>query len=126
LKFPQDFIDRVREATNIVTVVSQFVQLRRSGGNHQGLCPFHNEKTPSFSVSEDKQVYYCFGCKQSGNVIGFVQAYQGLTFPETIEYLAKRASIALPAMTGDNDPPAKPNRHYLKSAAWPRSFTMRN
>jgi DNA primase len=97
VKFPQDFIDRVREASNIVAVISQYVQLRRSGGNHQGLCPFHHEKSPSFSVSEDKQVYYCFGCKASGNVFGFVQRNQGLTFPETVEYLARRAAIPIPA-----------------------------
>jgi len=101
LKLPQDFIDRVREATNLVDLVGQYVQLRKSGGNHQGLCPFHNEKSPSFSVSEDKQVYYCFGCKASGNAFTFVQNYQGLTFPETLEYLAKRASIPMPVVEGD-------------------------
>jgi DNA primase len=84
-----------------VDLVSQYVQLRKSGGNYQGLCPFHNEKSPSFSVSEDKQVYYCFGCKASGNAITFVQNYQGLTFPETVEYLAKRASIPIPVAEGE-------------------------
>jgi DNA primase len=101
LKFPQDFIDRVRESSNIVDIIGQYVQLRRTGGNHQGLCPFHNEKSPSFSVSEDKQVYHCFGCKESGNVISFVQKYQGLTFPETIEYLASRAGLAIPQEEGE-------------------------
>lgn len=96
MKFPQDFIHRVRESANIVDIIGQYVQLRKTGGNHQGLCPFHNEKTPSFSVSEDKQVYHCFGCKESGNVITFVEKYQGLTFPETIEYLAARAGLPLP------------------------------
>lgn len=101
MKFPQDFIERVRESTNLVDIIGQYVQLRRTGGNYQGLCPFHNEKSPSFSVSEDKQVYHCFGCKASGNVFTFVQNYQGMTFPETIEYLAKRASIPLPEMQRD-------------------------
>jgi len=102
LKFPQDFIERVREATNIVDIVSPYVQLRRTGGNHQGLCPFHNEKSGSFSVSEDKQVYHCFGCKASGNVYTFVQNHQGMTFPEAVEYLAKRAGLAIPeASRGD-------------------------
>ncbi len=96
MKFPQDFIEKVREATNVVDLISQYVQLRKSGSNHQGLCPFHNEKSASFSVSEDKQVYFCFGCKASGNAITFVQNYQGLTFPEAIEYLANRASLSLP------------------------------
>lgn len=96
MKFPQDFIERVRESTNLVDIISQYVQLRRTGGNYQGLCPFHGEKTPSFSVSEEKQVYHCFGCKASGNVFTFVQNYQGMTFPETVEYLAKRAGMAIP------------------------------
>jgi len=77
-------------------IVSQHVTLKRSGSGYQGLCPFHGEKTPSFSVSEVKQVYHCFGCKASGNVFKFVQDYQGLTFPEAVEYLANRAGIALP------------------------------
>lgn len=101
MKYPQDFIDRVREATNLVDLIGQYVQLRRSGGNHQGLCPFHNEKSPSFSVSEDKQVYHCFGCKASGNVFSFVQNYQGLTFPETIEYLARRAGLPIPEIKNE-------------------------
>lgn len=96
MKFPQDFIDRVREGSNLVDIIGQYVQLRRTGVNHQGLCPFHNEKSPSFSVHEDKQVYHCFGCKASGNVYTFVQAYQGLTFPEAVEYLARRAAIPMP------------------------------
>ncbi|MGE0525654.1 MAG: DNA primase [Bdellovibrionales bacterium] len=101
MKFPQDFIDRVRESTSLVDLVSQYVQLRRTGDNHVGLCPFHHDKSPSFSVSEAKQVYHCFACKASGNVFTFVQNYQGMTFPETIEYLAKRASLPLPEVKGD-------------------------
>ncbi len=104
MRFPQDFIERVRESSNIVDIIGQYVELRRTGGNHQGLCPFHNEKSPSFSVSEEKQVYHCFGCKESGNVFGFVQKYQGMTFPETIEYLAKRAGLAIPKPEGDDRP----------------------
>lgn len=96
MKFPQEFIERVRESTNIVDIISQYVQLRRTGNNFQGLCPFHNEKSGSFSVSLDKQVYHCFGCKASGNVYTFVQNYQGMTFPESVEYLAKRSGIAIP------------------------------
>lgn len=96
MKFDQDFIEKVREASNIVDVISQHVELKKSGSGYLGLCPFHGEKTPSFSVSEDKQVYHCFGCKASGNVYTFVQNLQGLTFPETVEYLAKRAGIAIP------------------------------
>ncbi len=97
MKYSQDFIDRVREATNIVDLIRAHVELRQSGGsNYQGLCPFHHEKTPSFSVSEAKQVYHCFGCKESGNVYSFCQKNQGMTFRESVEYLAQRAGIPLP------------------------------
>lgn len=102
MKFPQEFIERVRESSNLVDIVQQHVQLRRTGSNFQGQCPFHHDKSPSFSVSEDKQVYHCFGCKASGNIFTFVQNHMGMTFPETIEYLAKRASIPLPEMQRDN------------------------
>ncbi len=104
MKFPQDFIERVREASNIIDVIGQYVQLRRTGHNHQGLCPFHNEKSPSFSVSEDKQVYHCFGCKASGNVFSFVQNYQGLTFPEAVEFLARRAGLPIPQVERGENP----------------------
>ena len=104
MRFSQDFIQTVQEASNIVDVIGQYVTLRRTGGNHMGLCPFHNERSPSFSVSEDKQVYHCFGCKKAGGVFTFVQDYQGLTFPEAVEYLATRASLSLPAPTHDEGP----------------------
>lgn len=113
MKFPQDFIDRVRESSNLVDIIGQYVQLRRTGGNHQGLCPFHHEKSPSFSVSEDKQVYYCFGCKASGNVFNFVQNYQGLTFPETLEYLATRAGIPIPVQENDQQNKTRDIRQTL-------------
>lgn len=94
--FPQDFIDRVRENSNIVSVIGEYVSLKRGGSNWMGLCPFHHEKSPSFSVSEDKQLYHCFGCKKSGNVYTFVQDHLGLTFPEAVEQLANRAGMAVP------------------------------
>lgn len=96
MKFSEEFIEQVRDASNLVDIISQHVTLKKSGSGYQGLCPFHGEKTPSFSVSDVKQVYHCFGCKASGNVFKFVQDYQGLTFPEAVEYLAHRASIPLP------------------------------
>lgn len=100
MRFSQEFIEKVREATNLVDVISQHVQLKRSGTHRLvGLCPFHNEKSPSFSVSEEKQMYHCFGCKKAGNVYTFIQEFQGLSFPETVELLAQRASIPIPADT---------------------------
>lgn len=97
MRFSQDFIEKVRESTNIVDIISQQTQLKRAGVHRLvGLCPFHNEKTPSFSVSEDKQTYFCFGCKKGGNVYHFIQETQGLSFPETVEFLAQKAGIAIP------------------------------
>jgi DNA primase len=98
LKFSLEFVDKVRDANNIVDVLSQYSSFKHTGRDHVGLCPFpdHKEKTPSFSVSENKQVYYCFGCKKSGNIINFLMDYNGMSFPESVEYLANRASIPLP------------------------------
>ena len=98
MRFPPDFIERVAEANNIVDIISQYTQLKPTGGGLMGRCPFpdHPEKTPSFSVSEMKQVYHCFGCHKKGNIFTFLQFYNGMSFPEAIEYLANRAHIALP------------------------------
>ena len=81
---------------DIVDIVSQYVNLKKKGANYFGLCPFHNEKSPSFSVSPGKQMYYCFGCGAGGNVITFVMEYENYTFVEAVKMLADRAGIALP------------------------------
>lgn len=98
MKFTQDFIEKVQNASNIVEVISQYTQLKSSGSGLMGRCPFpdHQEKTPSFSVSELKQVYHCFGCHKSGNIFTFLRDYQGLSFPQAIEFLADRAGIPIP------------------------------
>ena len=98
MKFSADFIDKVRDANNIVDIIGQYTQLSRKGHQHMGLCPFpdHNEKSPSFSVSETKQLYHCFGCKKSGNIFTFVQDMKSMNFPESVEFLADRASIPIP------------------------------
>lgn len=100
MKFSPDFIDRVQTANNLVDIISQYTQLKPSGGGLMGRCPFpdHAEKTPSFSVSELKQVYHCFGCQKKGNLYRFLQDYNGMSFPEAVEFLAGRAHIALPAV----------------------------
>ncbi|MFK8137862.1 MAG: DNA primase [Bdellovibrionales bacterium] len=99
MRYSEDFIEKVRSASNLVDIISQYTQLKTGGRNMMGLCPFpdHNEKSPSFSVSPDKQLYHCFGCKKSGNVFTFLQQYNGQNFVEALEYLADRASIDLPA-----------------------------
>ena len=94
--YPDELIEEVRSRNDIVAVISQYVKLQKRGGNHFGVCPFHNEKTPSFSVSQGKQMYYCFGCGAGGNVITFVMEYENYTFIEAMKYLAERAGISLP------------------------------
>ena len=94
--YSDEVIDQVRSANDIVDVIGQSVPLKRGGSNYIGLCPFHNEKTPSFSVSRQKQMYYCFGCHKGGNVITFVEEYNNMNFTEAMQYLADRAGIRLP------------------------------
>lgn len=104
MRYPPEFIEKVSEAANIVEIISQYTQLKPSGGGYMGRCPFpdHQEKTPSFSVSESKQVYHCFGCKKSGNIFRFLQDYNGMSFPEALEYLADRHGVPIPQTAQDN------------------------
>ena len=94
--YSEDLIEEVRSANDIVDVVSGYVKLTKKGSTWFGLCPFHNEKTPSFSVSRGKQMYYCFGCGAGGNVVTFLMQYENFTFPEAMQHLADRAGISLP------------------------------
>ncbi len=94
--YPDDLVEEVRIRNDIVDVISGYVRLQKKGSNHFGLCPFHNEKSPSFSVSGAKQMYYCFGCGAGGNVITFIMEYENYTFAEALKFLADRAGIALP------------------------------
>lgn len=95
MPIPEHIIEKVKEENDIVDVISDVVRLKRTGRNYSGLCPFHHEKTPSFSVSQDKQIFKCFGCGETGNVISFVMKNKSMTFPEAVGYLADRANIAL-------------------------------
>ncbi len=90
---PQETIDRILESTNIVDVIGEFVSLKRSGSNYKALCPFHNEKTPSFMVSESKGIWRCFGCGEAGNIISFLMRHEGFNYPEAIQWLGKRIGI---------------------------------
>lgn len=94
--YSEDFVEEVRQRNDIVDIISSYVNLKRSGSNYVGLCPFHNEKTASFSVSGNKQMYYCFGCGAGGNVFTFLMEYENLTFPEALTQLAERAGMELP------------------------------
>jgi len=94
--YSQELLEQVRESNDIVDVISRYVPLKQKGSSYFGLCPFHNEDTPSFSVSRDKQLYYCFGCGAAGNVISFIMQIEGLDFVEAVKKLADMANIALP------------------------------
>ena len=96
MRYSDDLIEEIRSANDIVDVISQYVRLQRRGANYFGLCPFHNEKSPSFSVSPSKQMYYCFGCGEGGNVITFLMKYENETFQDALKKLADRAGIRLP------------------------------
>lgn len=94
--YPEELVEEIRMKNDIVDVVSGYVKLQKKGSNHWGCCPFHNEKTPSFSVSGPKQMYHCFGCGVSGNVYTFIMKYENYTFPEAVKLLADRAGVNLP------------------------------
>ena len=97
--YPDEIIEEVRNQNDIVDVISEYVKLQKKGANYFGLCPFHNEKSPSFSVYPGKQMYYCFGCGEGGNVISFVMKYENYSFIEAVQMLASRAGIELPQVT---------------------------
>ncbi|MCR4832273.1 MAG: DNA primase [Butyrivibrio sp.] len=108
MRYPDDVIEEVRSRNDIVDVVGQYVHLQKKGANYFGLCPFHNEKSPSFSVSPGKQMFYCFGCGEGGNVFSFLMKYDNLTFQEAVKALAERSGVSLP--DADDSPQAKAMR----------------
>ena len=103
MAFPQQFLDEVVARNDIYDVVSSYVHLTKKGSNYFGLCPFHNEKTGSFSVSPDKQIFYCFGCKKGGGVINFIMEEENLSFPDAVRFLAKRAGLEVPEENEDRE-----------------------
>ncbi len=102
-RYSDEIIEEVRQTNDIVDIISQYVHLKRSGRNYFGLCPFHNEKSPSFSVSPDKQIFHCFGCGVGGNVYTFLTKIEGINFVEAIQTLAERANIQLPTLESNGD-----------------------
>ena len=94
---PDDKVADVRNAANVVDVISEYIDLKKTGKNFLGLCPFHAEKKPSFTVNEEKQIFHCFGCGQGGNVLTFVMLYHNLNFPEAVRFLANKYGIEKPA-----------------------------
>lgn len=110
MAIPDAFLDELVERSDIVDVVSQYVQLTKKGGNLFGLCPFHNEKTPSFSVSPDKQIYHCFGCGKGGGVVSFIMAIENLSFPDAVRFLAEKNGMTVPEESGDQEIPRQRKR----------------
>jgi len=107
--FSEDLLEQVRGANPIYDVVSDYVSLKKSGRNYMGLCPFHGEKTPSFTVNQERQIFHCFGCGEGGNVFVFVMKREGLSFPEAVRLLAARRGISLPEYS-----PGRPEEKGLK------------
>lgn len=105
MKYPREWIDRVRERSDIVELIGSYVTLRRAGSNYTGLCPFHSERTPSFTVFPDTQSFFCFGCEAGGDAFTFVMRSENLEYPEAVEFLAKRAGIQIPETHEDSDQP---------------------
>lgn len=110
MRYSDDLIEEVRSRSNIVDVVSQYVKLQRKGSSYFGLCPFHNEKSPSFSVSPGKQMYYCFGCGAGGNVFTFLMQYENFSFQEAMQSLAERSGIKLPEVEYSKEARAEADR----------------
>nr|WP_188498141.1 DNA primase [Pullulanibacillus pueri] len=107
VRIDEETIEKVRKSLDIVEVVGEYVQLKRQGRDNTGLCPFHSERTPSFHVSQDKQLYHCFGCKAGGDIFTFIQEIEGIDFPEAIALLADKAGIVLPNMDYNQQNPLK-------------------
>jgi len=108
--YPEELVEEIRSRNDIVDVLSGYVKLQKKGASYFGLCPFHNEKSPSFSVSPAKQMYYCFGCGAGGNVFTFLQQYENYSFPEAIKVLAQRAGVSLPELEYSEEAQKQENR----------------
>jgi DNA primase len=118
--FSQDFVDSVRNAGDLARLVSDYVPLKPAGSRLKGLCPFHEEKTPSFSIDPERQLFYCFGCQTGGDIFKFVMLYEKMEFPEAVEFLAKRWGVAIPAR---NRPQADgPTERLLRMNAAAQEF----
>ncbi len=101
MRFPQVFIDDLRRQADIVRVISDYVTLKKKGANWMACCPFHQEKSPSFSVSPSKDIFYCFGCAKGGSVFNFVMELERVSFPEAVRIVAEKTGVPLPVMVDD-------------------------
>ena len=112
--YSDELIEEVRSANDIVDVISGYVRLQRKGSNHFGLCPFHNEKTPSFTVYPETQSFYCFGCGAGGDAVGFIRKIENLDYMDAVKSLAERAGMQMPA-DGFDDSLSKRRRRVLEA-----------
>ena len=101
--YPADWLYQLKQKNNIVSIIGRYVHLEKKGGKFWACCPFHNEKTPSFTVNEDEGFFYCFGCKESGDVISFVMKYESCDFSQAVNVLAKNANMQVPEFSGEGD-----------------------
>src|SRR5256885_12823564 len=102
MRYPQTFIDDLKRQADIVRVIQDYVQLKKKGANWMACCPFHKEKTPSFSVSPAKEIFYCFGCHKGGSVFNFVMEMERVAFPEAIKIVAEKSGVPLPKLIDDS------------------------
>ena len=107
-----NIIEKIKDSSNIVDIISDYIRLKKAGANHVGLCPFHNEKTPSFTVSDSKQFFHCFGCGESGDSIGFIMKKENLDFPEAVKFLADKLGIEIEEKQTNDKYLEEKNRAY--------------
>lgn len=117
-QIPEEVIDNIRKSNDVVDIVGEYVQLKKQGRNFFGLCPFHGEKTPSFSVTQDKQIFHCFGCGKGGNVITFMMEIEGFSFFDALNFLAERSGIELPTWTSTETTNSKDDQSILSAYEW--------
>ena len=128
MRYPQPFIDDLKRQADIVRVVQDYVQLKKKGANWMACCPFHKEKTPSFSVSPAKEIFYCFGCHKGGSVFNFVMEIERVSFPEAIKLVAEKSGVPLPKLIDDSRFEARRNEARSSccfSAAKPPSVNIK-
>ena len=111
---PENILEDILSRMDIVEVISGYMPLKRAGRNFKANCPFHHEKTPSFMVSPDRQIYHCFGCGESGNAFKFLMQYERLEFPEAVETLARKAGVVLPEFRNRTQKAQAPPRNFIK------------
>src|ERR687889_1898622 len=127
MRYPQTFIDDLRRQADIVRVVGDYVTLKKKGANWMACCPFHQEKTPSFSVNPSKNIFYCFGCSKGGSVFNFVMELEGVSFPESVRVVAEKAGVPLPELVDDKRFEAKRKEadEVVQLNAWALEFWER-